>query len=339
MGFIDSRDNRGIKLMGAGLVGILFAVPVATFLWMTSVPGHSYSGQLPLPTAAQATLANMLRADVQAIASQPHNMRHPRALEKAAIHIERSLAMAGYKVQRHPFVVGRSTVRNIEVTIDPVRPDAETLVVGAHYDSAGDAPGANDNGTGSAALLALARKLAPLQGKAQLRLRFVFFVNEEPPHFQTPSMGSVVYARALRQSAEKVRGMISLETIGYYSDRAGSQHYPPPLGMRYPGTGNFVAFVGTISSRGFVRRTVAAFRDVASFPSVGGSAPGFIQGISWSDHWSFAEEGFPALMVTDTAPFRYPYYHTAEDTPDKVDYSRLALVVTGLEQMIYRWAT
>jgi Zn-dependent M28 family amino/carboxypeptidase len=210
-------------------------------------------------------------------------------------------------------------------------------VIGAHYDSAGTAPGANDNGTGVAATLALARNMANLRGRSNVRIRWVFFVNEEPPYFQTPRMGSVVYAGQLRKSGETMIGMISLETMGFYSDRAGSQHYPSPLNLRYPDTGNFVAFVGMTSSRAFVRKTVGAFRAVAAFPSVGGSAPDFVQGIGWSDHWSFAQQGIPALMVTDTAPFRYPHYHTRYDTPDKVDYPRLARVVTGLEKMLRAW--
>ena len=132
--------------------------------------------------------------------------------------------------------------------------------------------------------------------------------------------------------------MFSLETIGYYRDEAGSQRYPAPLNLLYPNTGNFVAFVGLTSSRTLVRKTVASFRAVAAFPSVGGTAPGAIPGIDWSDHWSFERVGIPALMVTDTALFRYPHYHSPADTPDKVDYERLARVVSGLERVVRAWA-
>jgi Zn-dependent M28 family amino/carboxypeptidase len=125
--------------------------------------------------------------------------------------------------------------------------------------------------------------------------------------------------------------------MGFYSDAAGSQHYPFPLDLRYPDTGNFIAFAGSLSSRGFVRRTVGDFRRLAPFPSEGGAAPGFIQGIDWSDHWSFGEVGIPALMVTDTAPFRYPHYHSVADTAEKIDYARLARVVHGLSRVIRTW--
>jgi len=215
---------------------------------------------------------------------------------------------------------------------------AKTLVMGAHYDSYGHAPGANDNGTGVAAVLELARLLADLRGNGSLRIRFALFVNEEPPFFKTESMGSLVYARRLKASGEPVLGMFSLETIGFYSDAEGSQRYPWPLGLLYPTKGDFVAFVGLVSSRAFVRRTVAAFRALALFPSQGGTAPGFIPGIDWSDHWSFERLGIPALMVTDTALFRYPHYHSPADTPDKVEYERLARVVSGLERVVRAWA-
>ncbi|WP_272625005.1 M28 family peptidase [Sphingomonas sp. QA11] len=330
-------DDTGIwrtRLISLAIVTAIFLLPVLALLWLTAVPGTSHAGPLPPLTPAEAQLAARLRGHVTAIASVPHNVEHPVELKRAARHIEGALAGMGYAVRRQNFSAGGERVRNIEVAIDPATPDAPTLVVGAHYDSAFDAPGANDNGSGTAAVIELARSLADLRGKAALRIRLVLFVNEEPPRFKTPLMGSVVYAAQLKRSGEPVFGMISLETLGYYSDRPGSQHYPWPLGMLYPQTGNFVAFVGTTDARGFVRRTVRSFREVARFPSVGGTAPGFVQGVDWSDHWAFSAEGFPALMVTDTAPFRYPYYHDVGDTPDKVDYDRLARVVTALDLTI-----
>jgi hypothetical protein len=316
------------------ILALLVAVPVAVMLWLTAVPGRSHEGPLPPLDPTQADLAVRLEKHVRAIASRPHNVGFPTELEKAALHIEQSLAGLGYEVRRQPFDV----VRNLEVVIEPAAPDARTLVVGAHYDSAYEAPGANDNGTGTAAVIELARLLADLRGRSGLRIRLVLFVNEEPPFFKTERMGSLVYAERLKQSGEPVLGMMSLETLGYYSDEPNSQKYPPPLGLLYPNKGNFIAFVGLTSSRPWVREAVRAFRASAQFPSVGGTAPGAIPGIDWSDHWSFEQMGMPALMITDTAPFRYPYYHTREDTPDKVDYQRLARVVTALEQVIRGWA-
>ena len=321
-----------------GVVAVLVGMPVACVFWMTSVPGRSYVGPLPPLTPEQARAAARLRFDVTSIASVPHNVGHPAALEASARHIERSLGAMGYRVARQAYGVEQD-VRNIEVVIEPAQTQAPTLVIGAHYDSWGDAPGANDNGSGAAALIEIARQLHDLQGRAMIRIRLVFFVNEEPPYFQTARMGSFIYAQRLERSGEKIRGMISLETLGYYTDREGSQRYPPPLGMFYPARGNFVAFVGLTSSRSFVRQTVKTFRAVASFPSEGGTAPGFVRGMDWSDHWSFDQAGFPALMVTDTAPFRYPHYHQESDVPEKVNYEQLSRVVWGLSQMIRVWAS
>jgi Zn-dependent M28 family amino/carboxypeptidase len=285
-------------------------------------------------------LAGRLREHVRAVASRPHNVSHPQELEQAALYIEGVLAGMGYDAHRQPFRADGQEVRNIEVVIepDPSKTHASTLVIGAHYDSYLHAPGANDNGTGVAGVVELARLLADLRGRSAIRIRLVLFVNEEPPYFKTELMGSLVYAKRLKQSGEPVLGMFSLETLGFYSDAPHSQRYPPPLGLLYPTTGNFVAFVGLTSSRAFVRRTVGSFRALVPFPSEGGTAPGIIPGIDWSDHWSFEQVGIPALMITDTALFRYPHYHSPADSPDKVDYERLARVVSGLEQVVRDWA-
>jgi hypothetical protein len=325
-------------LLGAlSFAGLL----VGAVLWMTAVPGRSHTGPLPALQSNEAELAGRLREHVSAIASKPHNVGYPEELERAAVHIEGALKCMGYEPRQQPFRAGGQEVRNIEVEIepDPGLAAPETLVVGAHYDSYYDAPGANDNGTGVAGLLELARSLTDLRGRASIRVRLVFFVNEEPPFFKTELMGSLVYAKALKASGERVRGMFALETLGFYSDEERSQRYPPPLGLLYPTTGNFVAFVGLTSSRSFVRETIRTFRALAPFPSVGGTAPAFIPGIDWSDHWAFEQVGFPALMITDTAPFRYPHYHSSSDTPDKVDYQRLARVMSGLERVVREWAS
>ncbi len=207
------------------------------------------------------------------------------------------------------------------------------MVVGAHYDTVPGCPGANDNGSGVVATLALADAMAGT--KAARTLRFVLFVNEEPPHFQTDLMGSRVYARRCRERSENIAGMISLETIGYFRDEPKSQHFPVPgLGLFYPTQGNFIAFVGNFGSRGWVRATVGSFRRHAAFPCEGAALPGFVPGVGWSDHWAFYQEGYPALMVTDTAPFRYPHYHEPTDTPDRVDTERMARIVQAMERVV-----
>lgn len=181
-------------------------------------------------------------------------------------------------------------------------------------------------------LLELARLLADESLAATVR--FVAFVNEEPPYCFTPEMGSRVYAKQATRQDDNIVAMYSLETMGYYTSTPNSQRYPFPFNLFYPDRGNFIGFVGNLSSRKLVRRSVELFRRHTQFPSHGAAAPGWIPGISWSDHSSFWKYGYPALMITDTAPFRYPYYHTPQDTVDKVDYVRLARVVHGVAQMV-----
>ena len=166
-------------------------------------------------------------------------------------------------------------------------------------------------------------------------LRFVAFVNEEPPFFQTEEMGSFVYAKRCKERGDHITAMISLETIGYFSDEPGSQKYPAAgLGFFYPGKGNFIGFAADTRSRPLLREAVAAFRQARKLPCEGAALPAAIPGIGWSDHWSFWQCGYPAIMVTDTAPFRYPHYHEPTDTPEKLDYDRFALVVSGMETVI-----
>ena len=312
---------------------LTLAAVTAWLLWyMVAVPGKSYSGALQPLTAEENLLAGNLRRHVAAVASREHNQFRPSELEASARYIEKTFAGSGYAVSAQRYETAMGEVRNIEVEVTGGVRAAEIIVVGAHYDSVAGAVGANDNGSGVAAVLELARLF---RGANPARtLRFVAFVNEEPPFYHSDAMGSRVYARRSKERGENIVAMFSLETIGYYSDRPGSQRYPFPLSFFYPSTGHFIAFVSNLASRPLLHEVIASFRRHAEFPSEAVAAPAFIPGVDWSDHWSFWKEGYPALMVTDTAPYRYPHYHTLQDTPDKVDYDRLARVVTGLHRML-----
>ena len=298
------------------------------------MPGESFSGKLPALTAAESELAKALRADVEQIAGKigERNVAKHEKLVATASFLERSLSTAGYKVDRQTYAVRGRDCANLAVEIPGSSRSAETVVIGAHYDSVIGAPGANDNGSGVAGVLALARAFT---GKKTARtLRFVFFVNEEPPWFQTEAMGSLVYAKRCRERKENIVAMLSLETIGYFSDEKDSQKYPAPFNLLYPSTGNFIGFVGDVKSGPLVSRVVTSFRKHAKFPSEGAAVPAEIVGVGWSDHWSFWQADYRALMITDTAPFRYPHYHAKDDTPDKLDYDRMTRVVFGLEKVI-----
>ena len=312
---------------------ILLAAAVAWLLWyMVSVPGTSYSGALKPLTSQEVELRDNLRRHIAAIASREHNVFHFAELEAAAQYIELTLSRFGYRADTQRFKVSVGEVRNIEVEVKGAARASEIIIVGAHYDSVFGAPGGNDNGSGVAAVIELARLFR--HHRLGRTLRFVLFVDEEPPFFKSEEMGSRHYARRAKERGENIVAMLSLETIGYYSDQPGSQRYPFPLSFFYPGTGNFIAFVSNLRSRPLLHEVLASFRRHAEFPSEGVAAPASLTGVDWSDHWSFWGEGYPALMVTDTALFRYPHYHTAQDTPDKVDYERLARVVTGLYGML-----
>ena len=304
------------------------------FAWAFGMrmPGRNISTATALDNAEVALRAELV-ADVQALAGDigERNTTRYAELNAAADFIEGSMAHAGLTARRESYDLHGHACHNLEVEIRGTRP--EILVVGAHYDSVFGSPGANDNASGVAGLLALARRFAGKPGGQTLR--FVAFVNEEPPYFQTAEMGSFVYARRCKDRGDKIAAMISLETIGYFSDAPRSQTYPAAgLGFFYPTTGNFIGFVGNTRSRSLLRAAVGAFKKERKLPCEGASLPAAIPGIAWSDQWSFWECGYPAIMVTDTAPFRYPHYHSSTDTPDKLDYDRFALVVSGMEKTI-----
>jgi Zn-dependent M28 family amino/carboxypeptidase len=300
------------------------------------MPGRNTSTAAALNNAEIALRAELV-ADVQMLAGDigERNTNRYAQLNAAADFIEASLAHAGLTPRRDSYDLRGRACHNIEVEIRGTRP--EILVVGAHYDSVFGSPGANDNGSGVAGLLALARRFA---GKpCGQTLRFVAFVNEEPPYFQTEEMGSLVYARRCKDRGDRISAMISLETIGYFSDKPKSQKYPAAgLGFFYPSTGNFIGFVGNTRSRALLRSAVAAFKSTRKLPCEGAALPAVVAGVGWSDQWAFWQCDYPGIMVTDTAPFRYPHYHSAGDTPEKLDYDRFALVVSGMEGVIVELA-
>ena len=275
------------------------------------MPGRSYSGPLPRLTSEEGALVVRLRTHVQSLARAERN----QDLETPARYIEKAL---GERAASHYFESAGRRVRNIEA-------GTGDIVVGAHYDTVPGSPGADDNASGVAVLIELAAMLR------HRSIRFVAFANEEAPYFLGPEMGSFVYAR---ERGAGVKAMFSLEMLGYYRDAPGSQTYPAPLGLFYPDRADFIAFVGDLGALGLVRKSIGAFRRNAKFPSEGLAAPSIIPGVSWSDHWSFRKHGYPAVMVTDTAFYRYPHYHLPSDTPEKLDYERMARVTLGLAAML-----
>ena len=311
---------------------------------------NSPNAPLPPLNETERNLKPRLEAHVAMLAGTigERNAWKPEAAERAVRYIETIFAEAGLAPKRRPYTVPRAAVGgpfgvvgalaerlpaeqthvNLEADIPGGAQAREIVLIGAHYDSLHGTRGANDNATGVAALFEIARALK--NSRPARTIRFVAFANEEPPFFKSEAMGSRVYAREARARGDHIVAMYSVETIGYYSAEAGSQRAPFPLGLFYPTTGNFAIFVGNFGSRALVDRSVAAFRRATSFPAERFAGPAFIPGVDWSDQWSFWREGYPGVMVTDTAPYRYPHYHLESDTPDKIDYDSFARVTTGL---------
>ncbi len=275
-----------------------------------------------------------LEASVAALAGldPPRSYRHHGSLERAAATIEDRFAEAGYEVESQAFTVRGTPYRNLIASVGPEKGDR--LIVGAHYDVCGDQPGADDNASGVAGLIEIARLVRPHADRLRYRVVFAAYSLEEPPFFGTSHMGSRFHARTLRKQGVSVRGMISLEMIGFFTDTPNSQRFPfGPMRFVYPTTGNFIAVVGNLGSRRLVREIrrhmVGAGVGVESL-----AAPAWVPGISLSDQSSFWRHGYRAVMITDTAFYRNPHYHLPTDTPDTLDYQRMAEVVKGVARAI-----
>jgi Zn-dependent M28 family amino/carboxypeptidase len=271
-----------------------------------------------------------LRADVEVLAGQigGRSVFQGDSLQRAADHIVHRFESLGWAARRLSYLVNGRSCENIEVERrGAVRPE-EIVIVGAHYDTVPSTPGAGDNASGIAVLLALAETFA--KSTPHRTMRFVAFANEEPIYFQTALMGSRVYAKGCRERGENIVAMVSLESVGFFSDEKGSQKYPFPLSLFYPSTANFIAVVGNRDSRKLVKQVSRSMAATKAIPIERAALPGDIEGVGWSDHWSFWQEGFQAVMVTDTAVFRNPHYHRPTDTPDTLDYARMTGVVAAM---------
>ena len=262
--------------------------------------------------------------------------REREQLDKAADYISGQFASLGYEVTRQPFLFAGNTYQNVIAELTGAASPEKLLIVGAHYDAVGTTPGADDNASGVAGLLGLARALSAKRlGKT---IRFVAFALEESPVYRSSNMASYHYARSLKEKNEAVEGMICLEMLGFFSDKEGSQHYPLPLmNRRFPKAGNFIALVGNVRSKGFTDRVAASFQKATDLPCITLNAPAIVFGIDFSDHWSFNQFGYKALMVTDTAFYRNPHYHAPSDLPETLDYGRMEKVVQGLTRSLEEW--
>lgn len=303
------------------------------------MPGKCYKGPfLPL-SKIEEEIAQQLKLHVTALSLDigERNLWLEDALEQSVNYISTQFLQSELPVTALSFQVEDQTVKNIQCEIKGST-SPEIIILGAHYDSVLGSPGADDNASGVAGLLVMASLLASINPKPKRTIRLVAFVNEEPPFFYTRLMGSWQYAKACKINHDNIMGMFSIESIGYYSEERYSQNYPFPFNFFYPDTGDFIGFVSNMRSKQLLYNSIGLFRELVNFPSQGLNAPSIVPGVSWSDQWAFWKHGYPAVMITDTAPFRNPYYHTSQDLPESLDYKRFARVVYGLTQVFYELA-
>lgn len=300
-----------------------------------SAPARTASSEsLPEATADEKDLAARLKATVVHLAVEvgERNMDKSWNYASATDDLARGLEKLGYEVRRQGYAIGTDVVENLEAVVGGGRHGDESVVVGAHYDTEHGTPGADDDASGCAAVFELARLFR--DKKPSRTLRFVFFANEEAPYSGTEQMGSLVYAKDLVAHGTRVTAMLSLESIGFFSTAAGSQHYPPALAARYPTTGDFIAVVGNEASRGLTDTLTRTLKRSATLSVVGDVMPPDVRDASRSDNWAFWKLDLPAVMITDTAPFRNPNHHKPSDLPDGLDFDRMARVVFGLAKVL-----
>ncbi len=301
-------------------------------------PNPRYRSQALVALLSLAFLACQPRNDLEAIAARfpagsprgvvealatidpPRSAAHPESLERAARFIAARLTAAGLKPELQTFMVGSSQYFNVSAVVGSG--NRKRIVVGAHYDVYGENPGADDNASGVAALLQIASKLA--SQSLPIDVEIVAFALEEPPYFGSENMGSSHHARTLARSGTQVVVMFSLEMLGYYSDAPDSQKYPQPhLANYFSTTGNYVAVLGLSDDAQILEQIRAAMSAATDLKAFTLSGPPDFPGISQSDHFNYWRQGFPAVLVSDTANFRNPHYHQDSDKPETLDYVRL----------------
>ncbi|MFC1703514.1 M28 family peptidase [Candidatus Omnitrophota bacterium] len=299
----------------------------------TTIGWRFWSKQMRSAVIEDTTLAQTLKEHVRVLSHEigDRSVFSYEALQQAEGYIVNQLTSFGYNVEFQPYSVYGKNVRNIIVTKEGIEKPEEIVVVGAHYDTCGN-PGADDNASAIAGLLELARSALDAENKRTLQ--FIAFVNEEPPFFMTDDMGSRVYTKKAKEQGKDIKAALILEMIGYYNDASFSQRYPPLFGFFYPNKANFICVVGDFNSRWLAKDIVSRFKRISAFPIESIVTFRAVPGVEFSDHWSFWQEGYPAVMITDTAFYRYPHYHSPLDTYEKLDYDSMAEVVTGLQSTV-----
>ena len=310
------------------LVIFLLVMPILILGWIVAQPSLFHN------KTSQATVSpEQLSRHVAVLSEQyaPRSFYDTENLNSCADYIREQFARTRGVVSNQIYTIGRARAENVIVTF-PGK-DATRIVVGAHYDSCDSTPGADDNASGVAGLIELARLLSGTTLRHTVEL--VAFSTEEPPFFGSRDMGSARHAELLREQGVDVRAMLALEMIGYFSDDRGSQHYPVRLlHLFYPSRGNFLAIIGNMGQRKLLRQTKRLMRGTTTLPVYSASVPSFVPGVDFSDHRNYWAEGIPAVMIGNTAFYRDTEYHSDNDTAARLDYERMSQVVVAVFEAV-----
>ncbi len=325
------KRNRTIHLIifTALAYAVIKSSTIGWYFWSGSYPGGA--DNLGSATALKAHVVKL------AVEIGPRDIfqNNNHNLKKSLEYISGEFRNYGYKVEYQEYTVDGMIAKNIIAVKPGVSAPLETIIIGAHYDSYNN-PGADDNASGVAGVLELAKRLA--KKPLARTVKFIAFTNEEPPFFHTPDMGSMVYAKAAAERNEDIKGVVILEMIGYYSEQPFSQEYPPLIGFIHPNKGNFIAQISNLSSRKLARNIDSVFKNNSGLPIETIILPSIVPGVDWSDHRSFWQHGYPAVMFTDTAFYRNPNYHRPTDLPETLNYDYMAELINGLEPALIELA-
>jgi len=341
--FTRRSEHTRNSLLYVGLIFIVLFLLFATIFgvwWLLMPKTIDMKSQQEL-TNHQEIVAQQIEADVRHLAENigERNMHTTGTMDQTVRFLTERLRGIGYSPKLQSYTLNRGiyageSAENIEVEITGNKHPEKVVVIGAHYDTVPGSPGANDNGSGVAVLMALAEAFVNADPPHKT-VRFLFFANEEPPFFQTEDMGSYAYAKMARERGDDIETMIALDGLGYYSSEPNSQAYPlPGLGFFYPKEASFIGLVTRLGDLSLLRSVSGNFEQSGDFPTASAALPGFIPGVNWSDHWSFWQHDYPGLLITDTLLFRDPHYHTPNDTPERLDYEMMARLTSTLTDVV-----
>ena len=326
--FIDNLHMK--KMTPLYFISLLLSLTFIIFYqpWVNALP--------PTPRhASPEQLEKTVRYLTQTV--HPRSADNIDNLNRSAEYIKEVFVSSGARVTAQDVPITGGPYKNIVADYGPA--DGPLIIIGGHYDSVSSyendqltyTPGADDNASGVAGLLELARLLQQQVPKTGVQL--VAYASEEPPFFRSDEMGSAVHAASLERP---VKLMIALEMIGYYDSAPGSQDYPyPAMSWLYPDRGDFIAVVGRMQDINAVRQVKAALLSSRDLSVYSMNAPGFIPGIDFSDHLNYWQHDIPAVMITDTAFYRNKQYHLPGDTADRLNYQKMAQVVDGVITLLY----